>query len=497
MSTTAMSIANQEHQLPIGDAGLPAISHADVVFPFDGSVIGTAPVGDAASAGIAMTEAVTVLANIAATTSSARRALLVDIQQALADRSDEFEQLLVLETGKPAVDCAVEMARTLTTWTAAAEEVSRSNGETVPLDLQPLGAGMLGYFTRRPLGVVVGIAGFNYPVLLATHKIAPALAAGCPIVVKPSPDTPLATLMLVELIREVLASHGLPRAIVQMVNGGIEVGEALVRDSRAAVVSFTGSASVGHQIAKDAAPRKAVLELGSNTGLIVDDDADVDAAVDAVIRGGFYANGQACISVQRVLLLPAVAAEFSQKLTARLHEVVVGDPRDRATRVAPVINAASAARIRSWVSDAVDQGATVVASNAPTHDASAETVGGTKSLVYPTVLANVPRTSPLWCEEIFGPVVCLETVDTMDAAIDLVNDSRYGLQASVFTRSLANAFAAINRLDVGGVVVNEIPGFRSDIMPYGGVKDSGVGREGPRWAIEEFTTTRMAMIRPA
>ncbi len=497
MTIAKSSLELLGQSLPIGESGVPAAAQADIRFPFDGSIIGKAPVGDAASASLAMTEAAAALAAMAAAGTGKRRTLLMDIQEKLSARSEEFAQLLVLETGKPMVDCAVEMARTLTTWTAAAEEVSRTTGETVPLDLQPLGEGMLGYFTRRPAGVVVGIAGFNYPVLLATHKIAPALAAGCPIVIKPSPDTPLATLLLVELIREVLAAHDLPRAAVQMVNGGVDVGETLVGDSRAAVVSFTGSAAVGHQIARAAAPRKAVLELGSNTALIVDNDADVDAAVDAVIRGGFYANGQACISVQRVVLLAAIAEEFTNKLAIRIPEVVVGDPRDLATRVAPVINSASAVRITSWVAEALTQGAWIVASNAPVGSVRDDSGADPESLIYPTVLANVPHSSPLWCQEIFGPVVALETVDSMEVAIELVNESRYGLQASVFTRSLKSAFAAINGLDVGGVVVNEIPGFRSDIMPYGGVKDSGVGREGPRWAIEEFTTTRMAMIRPA
>ncbi|MGJ9402108.1 aldehyde dehydrogenase family protein [Arthrobacter sp. KK5.5] len=482
--------------LPVGESGVPCVGQSDVVFPYDGSVVGRAPLADAATAAAALDAAEAAAPAVAAATSGTRRAVLAAVHTELAARSAELQSLLVLETGKPSVDCAVEMARTLTTWQAAADEVTRLTGETVPLDLQPLGAGMLGYYTRRPAGVVVGIAGFNYPVLLATHKIAPAMAAGCPIILKPSPDTPLATLWMVDVVRGVLAAHGLPRAAVQLVNGGNDVGEALVGDPRAAVVSFTGSAAVGHRIARAAAPRKVVLELGSNTGLIVDDDADLDAAVDAVVRGGFYANGQACISVQRVVLVESIAQDFADRLAARLPEVVVGDPRDPATRVAQVINAASAARINSWVGQALEAGARVVAGGAPAGSA-AQTGGRADALVHPTVLAGVPHDSPLWCEEIFGPVVCLETVATMDAAIDLVNDSRYGLQAAVYTRSLANAFAAVNRLDVGGVVVNEIPGFRSDIMPYGGVKDSGSGREGPRWAIEEFTVSRMAMIRPA
>ncbi|MCI9887527.1 aldehyde dehydrogenase family protein [Micrococcales bacterium 31B] len=483
--------------LPVGDTGHPAAALSEITFPYDGSVIGTAPVGDPACVLAAFDAASAAAPILAGLTTGARRDLLVAIHAAIAAHASELQDLLILETGKPHLDCGVEMARTLTTWVAAAEEVTRSTGETVPLDLQPLGAGMLGYYTRRPAGTVVGIAGFNYPVLLATHKIAPALAVGCPIIVKPAPNTPLATLRMIELIRDVLATRGLPRSAVQLVNGGVDVGEALVRDPRAAVVSFTGSAAVGHQIARDAAPRKVVLELGSNTGLIVDNDADVAAAVDAVLRGGFYANGQACISVQRVILLPEVAEPFTAQLAARLREVVVGDPRDPATRVAPVINAASAGRITSWISAAVAAGARIVASNAPSGVRPDAPGGPLASLVYPTVLASVPRTSDLWREEIFGPVVCLTSVATLDEAIEVLNDSRYGLQASVYTRSLATAFAAVDRIDVGGVVVNEIPGFRSDIMPYGGVKDSGVGREGPRWAMEEFTTTRMAMIRPA
>ncbi|MFI8412100.1 aldehyde dehydrogenase family protein [Paeniglutamicibacter gangotriensis] len=492
MSTRSPFPAQLAQMLPVGEHGVGTTTSSPVVFPYDGSVIGQAPCGDARTAALALDEAAGTQAAMAATTTGARRALLMGIHDALASHGAELRELLVLETGKPAIDCAAEMARTLTTWQAAAEEVTRMTGETVPLDLQPLGAGMLGYYTRRPAGIVVGIAGFNYPVLLASHKIAPALAAGCPIIIKPSPDTPLATLWMVELIREVLAEHGLPRSIVQLVNGGIDVGERLVNDPRAAVVSFTGSADVGHRIARAAAPRKVVLELGSNTGLIVDADADLDAAVDAVIRGGFYANGQACISIQRVALHQDIAAEFTTKLAARMPEVVVGDPRDPATRVAPVINAASATRIRSWIRDAVDAGAQILET-----EGAPENHNGTEALVRPAVLLGVPRNSALWAQEIFGPVLCLEIVANIDEAIDLVNDSRYGLQAAIYTRSLANAFEAINRLDVGGVVVNEIPGFRSDIMPYGGVKDSGVGREGPRWAIEEFTITRMAMIRPA
>ncbi|MDQ0849188.1 acyl-CoA reductase-like NAD-dependent aldehyde dehydrogenase [Arthrobacter sp. B3I9] len=471
--------------LPVGDNWVPCADSAPVIFPFDGSTVAHSPVGGVEHAQRALEAADKAAPAVAALSTGTKRAILLAVHEALAARRTELENLLVLETGKPLVDCRVEVARTLTTWASAAEEVSHTHGETVPLDLQPLGEGMIGYWTRKPAGVIVGIAGFNYPLLLASHKLAPALAAGCPIILKPAPNTPLTTLWAVHLVREVLAAFGAPAEAVQLVTGGIDVGEALVADPRVAVVSFTGSAGVGHQIARNAAPRKAVLELGSNTGFIVAADAVIHDAVDAVIRGGFYANGQACISIQRIVVVEDVAQAFEDALLSRLDEVVVGDPRSESTRVAPVINEASRIRILGWIAKATEGGARVLA-------------GGTERdrTILPTVMADVPEDAELWCEEIFGPVVCLRTVPDVDTAIRVVNESRYGLQAAVYTKSLETAFRAVNELQVGGVVVNEIPGFRSDIMPYGGVKDSGTGREGPRFAIEEFTVTRMAMIRP-
>lgn len=477
--------------LPIGTAWREVADRARIVFPFDGSLVAEAPQSTTADSADALDAAEAARAEVAALTTAQRKAILTDIGARLRADRERFEQLLVLETGKPLRDCRVEMARTIVTFEATAEETSHVTGETVPLDLQELGRGMVGYYTRKPAGVVVGIAGFNYPVLLATHKLAPAIAAGCPIIVKPAPNTPLATIELFVIVRDVLTAHGVTGAAAQLVNGGPEVGELLVRDPRAQVVSFTGSAKIGHLIAQQAAPRKALLELGSNTGFIVADDADVEAAVSAVLAGGFYANGQACISVQRIVLQRRIADRFAARLTERLGELVVGDPRDPETNVAPVINDASGDRIRATVARALDAGAELLA---PSAEALAQ--ADRAAAVPPIVLGSVPRDVEVWREEIFGPVVCLTVVDSVDEAIDVVNDSRYGLQAAIFTTSLESAFAALDRLEVGGVVVNEIPGFRSDIMPYGGVKDSGVGREGPRYAIEEFTVTRMAMIRP-
>ncbi|WP_113695249.1 aldehyde dehydrogenase family protein [Amycolatopsis albispora] len=471
--------------LPIGSGWVSTSDTEPVRFPYDGSVVAAAPVGTVELARRAMDEAVAVAPAVAALPSRTRRAVLTGVRDRLAARQDELVELLVAETGKPLVDCRVEVARTLVTWEAAAEEVARLHGETVPLDLLPSGDGLVGFWTRKPIGVVVGIAGFNYPLLLASHKIAPSIAAGCPVVAKPAPATPLATLWLVHLVREAAEEAGAPVSMVQLVTGDVEVGSTLVTDPRVGAVSFTGSAAVGHRIARDAAPRKTLLELGSNAALVVAEDADLDAAADAVLRGGFYASGQACISVQRLLVVDSVADEFTGKLLARLGEVVIGDPREETTRVSALIDERSTKRVLAWVEQAVEAGAKVLGGG-----------GAEGGIVRPTVLADVPDDADCWAEEIFGPVVCLRRVSDVDEAFELVNASRYGLHASVFSRSLNTAFRALDQLEVGGVVVNEVPGFRSDTMPYGGVKDSGIGREGPRFAVEELTVTRMAVIRP-
>jgi acyl-CoA reductase-like NAD-dependent aldehyde dehydrogenase len=485
-----------------------------VHFPYDGAVVAEAPVGTVELARQALDEALAVRTQVGRLPSHVRRAALQGALSAIADQRDAFVDLLVLETGKPLVDCRVEVERTLLTLETAAEEVARLHGETVPLDLLPSGDGLQGFWVRKPIGVVVGITGFNYPLLLAAHKLAPALAAGCPVIIKPAPQTPLATLWLVHLVREALAAAGAPLAAAQLVTGGVEVGVTLTTDRRIGAVSFTGSAAVGHQIARDAAPTKVLLELGSNSALVVAEDADLAAAADAVVRGGYYASGQACISVQRVIVVESVRAAFLAELTPRLEEVVVGDPRDPATRVSALIDERSTARVRTWIDDAVTAGATLVH---PTSAAGPEPINSTNladtvnsniladtvrstslddTVIRPTVLLDLPHGQLVWDEEIFGPVIAIRSVPDIAAAFETVNASRYGLHASVFTSSLETAFAAIDQLDVGGVVVNEVPGFRSDVMPYGGVKDSGTGREGPRFAIEELTTTRMAIIRP-
>jgi len=470
--------------LPIGDGWVATPTTVSIRFPYDGTPVADAPEGSIEEAKIALQAAEDVADTVAGLPSRTRRAVLLAAHDALADLREDFEQLLVLETGKPLKDCRVEVTRTLVTLTAAAEEVARIHGETVPMDLLPSGDGLLGFWTRVPIGVVVGIAGFNYPLLLATHKIAPALAAGCPVVCKPAPQTPLATLWLVHLLRTAAADHGAPASMVQLVTGDAEVGSALVSDRRVGAVSFTGSSAVGHRIARDAAPTKVLLELGSNAALIVAPDADLDRAADAVIRGGYYASGQACISVQRVIVAQPVFDKFLDRVATRLENVVVGDPRRADTDVSALIDDRSTERVEEWVAAAMAAGARVVAGG-----------GRDGTLLRPVVLADVPDGVDVWDDEVFGPVVCIRAVPDVELAFDVANRSRYGLHASVWTTSLRTAFRAVQRLDVGGVIINEVPGFRSDTMPYGGVKSSGSGREGPRFAIDELTVTKMAVIR--
>ncbi len=479
--------------LPVGPGWRVPDRTAPVTDAWTREHLRDAPEGTAALAEEAMAHAEELRPAARRTTAAARKSLVRRCAGALRKRSAELEDLLVLETGKPRRDCRVEVLRTLSCWDAAAEEVGRNVGELVPVDLQSGGEDMLAWYRRRPLGTVVAITGFNYPLLLAGHKIAPALAVGAPSVLKPAPATALSALWLTAVVRGALREEGMDEGLLQCLTGGPDVGRALVEDPRAAIVSFTGSARVGHAIARAAAPRRTVLELGSNAALIVTGSADPAEAVDAVVRGAFYANGQACISVQRVLVLDDVDPGFEGRLSAALDGVVVGDPWEESTQVGALIDEGAADRVRTSVAKARERGARLLGrASVPEGVASS---GAARSLVAPQLLADVPLDDELWREEVFAPLACVRRVRDLDEAVRVANDSRYGLQAAIYTADLGEAYRAVDELEVGGVVVNQIPGFRSDVMPYGGVKDSGVGREGPRWAMEEYTVTRMALVR--
>lgn len=487
--------------LPVGDGWRATERTTPVLFPYDGSCVAHAPLGDVGVAEEALAAAASYAPAAAAMPVHERRRLLAGTAVALREQAAALAELLVLETGKPLVDCRTEVARTIVTFETAAEEASRLTGETVALDHVPGGEGMLGFWVRRPVGVVVGVTGFNYPLLLAAHKVAPALGAGCPVIVKPAPATPLTTLVLVSLLRDA----GCPGAAVQLVTGDADVGACLTTDPRTAAVSFTGSAEVGHRIAASVGAKKVVLELGSNAALVVTASADLERAADAVVRGGFYASGQACISVQRVVVEQAVLEPFLALLAPRVAAVCTGDPREEGTRVAALIDARATERVGAWVEEAVAAGARLLAGGrrdaggrGDVGGSDADAPGGADGSggVAPTLLADVPDGVRCWDEEIFGPVVCVRGVRDLDEAVSVVNRSRYGLHASVFTGELAAAFSAAARIEAGGILINEVPGYRADNMPYGGVKDSGLGREGPRFAMEEFTVTKMIMVRP-
>ena len=345
--------------LPVGDSWM-SVPTKTVRFPFDGSAVGEAPQGSTEIARAAVGYAAQARRPVAALPTHVRRSVLLAVADELESQRDELIGLLVLETGKPLRDCRTESDRATLAVRLAAEEAGRIHGETVPLDLGTSGAGLTGFWIRRPIGVVVGITGFNYPLLLAAHKIAPALAAGCPVICKPAPQAPLAVLWLASLFRDALARFGATPAAVQVVTGDAEVGSVLVTSASIGAVSFTGSARVGHEIARAAAPTKVLLELGSNAALIVAADADLDAAAAAVARGGFYASGQACISVQRVLVDSRVADRFVPMLRDRVAELRVGDPRLDSTDVSALIDDAATARVNSWIGRAVAAGAEVV-----------------------------------------------------------------------------------------------------------------------------------------
>ncbi|MPZ53149.1 MAG: aldehyde dehydrogenase family protein [Acidimicrobiia bacterium] len=467
--------------LPIAGHWRQTIEKAAVVFPYDGSVVAQAPVGSPDDAATALDTAESARKAVASLPTHERRRCLNSVADELAGRTEELIDLLILETGKPRRDCVTEVTRSIITFRMAAEECARVTGETVPLDLLPSGEGMFGFWVREPIGVVVGITGFNYPLLLASHKIAPAMGVGCPIIVKPAPNTPLATLFLTHLIQTV----GYPADGVQVVTGDAAVGETLTTDTRVRAVSFTGSAAVGYTIAKNVGAARVTLELGSNAALVVTGSADLARAANAVARGGYYASGQACISVQRIIAEESIAGGFTAFVADRVKSLVVGDPRHADTDVAPLINRAATDRVTQWIDQALVAGAEVVTGGQLGDDR-----------IEPTVVRNVADGQPLWDEEVFGPVVAIREVPDLDAAIDVVNRSRFGLHVSIFTSDIASAVTVARRIEAGGILINEVPGFRADNMPYGGVKHSGMGREGPRFAMEEFTVTKMIMVRP-
>jgi acyl-CoA reductase-like NAD-dependent aldehyde dehydrogenase len=455
----------------------------DVVHPWDGRRVATVSLPTDAQVEEAVAAADRVRGELIATPAHARAAALAHVSARLAERAEEVALLLVEENGKPLKWARGEVARAVSTFRWAAEEARRWSGDLQRLDTDVAGEDRLAVVRRRPRGPVLAIAPFNFPLNLVAHKVAPSLAVGAPVVIKPAPSTPLSALLLGEL----LAETALPAGSWSVLPVPNERMPALVADPRLPVVSFTGSGPVGWSI-RDAVPRKhVVLELGGNAAAVVcadwSSDEDLDRAAERIAVFGTYQAGQSCISVQRVLVDRSVYERFLPRLLERVSVLAVGDPRDEKTDVGPLVDEAAAGRVADWVDEAVRAGAVL------------RTGGVRDGATYaPTVLTDVPAGSRVWEEEVFGPVLAVVPVDGVDEAFAAVNASRYGLQAGVFTHDLQVAFRAARDLEVGGVVVGDVPSYRADQMPYGGVKESGSGREGVRSAMDDLSEETVRVL---
>ncbi|MGZ4280714.1 MAG: aldehyde dehydrogenase family protein [Gaiellaceae bacterium] len=451
----------------------------EVRSPYSGEVVGRVAKGGAAETKRAIDAAEAAMRE--PLPAHKRAEILVRVVAGIARRHDEIARQISDEAGKPLKAARVETSRAMSTYTFAAVEARKLAGEMVPMDAAQAGEGKLAFTLRQPIGIVGAISPFNFPLNLVAHKLAPALAAGCAVVLKPASQTPLSALLLAELEEEA----GLPPGWLSVIAGSAsEIGDVLVEDERVRAITFTGSGGVGWKL-KERAPKKKVnLELGNATPVIVAADADLDAAAAAMAANAFAFAGQSCISVQRIYVERPAYDGFLERFLPRVEALVVGDPAAEDTDVGPVIDQDAKERILEWIEEARSGGAEIL-------------TGGVEreGLIGPTVIANASPELKVSCEEVFGPVVTVNPVDSLDEAIELANGTRYGLQAGIFTSAMQTALRAGRELEFGGVIVNEAPTFRSDQMPYGGVKDSGNTREGPHYAVHELTEERLVVLQ--
>ncbi len=452
-----------------------------VLTPWNQSVVGAVPLATRAEALIAVAAAEKSFATTRSLPAHERQRILAAVSAGITAKRSEFAATIVAEAGKPLKAALAEVDRAVFTFKVASEEAGREGGEVLPLDLLPGTEGRFGLVRRFPVGPVLAITPFNFPLNLVAHKLAPAIAAGCPVLLKPAPQTPLSALALGKLIVE----SGWPTAALSVLPMANEDAEWLVEhEERLKMLSFTGSARVGWQLKAKAGKKKVMLELGGNAAMIVHSDCgDLGTVVDRAIAGGFTYSGQSCISVQRILVERPIFQTFTWKMVEAAARLVSGDPADERTDIGPVIRESEAARIVEWADEALAQGARIVA-------------GGVRegSMVEPTILSGTRSPMKVVDEEVFGPVVCIDAYDDFDSALERANQSRFGLQTGLFTRDMSRILRAYERLDVGALIVGESPSWRLDSMPYGGVKDSGEGREGVRWAIGEMTQSKLLVL---
>ena len=409
-----------------------------------------------------------------------RQAVLSHCAARFEARADELAQALCVEAGKPIKDSRGEVSRLVDTFRIAAEESVRLKGEIIPLDISERAKQYTGMWKRYPIGPCSFISPFNFPLNLAAHKVAPALAVGCPFLLKPASLTPVGAL----IIGEVLAECDLPEGAFSILPCPRDAADLFTTDDRFKLLSFTGSPGVGWDLKSKAGKKKVVLELGGNAACIVHEDADIDDAIERIIIGAFYQSGQSCISVQRLLIHAPIYATFRDRLVAATRELRAGDPKSEETFIGPIISEKEARRIEAWVQSAIDHGARLLCGG-----------GRMGSIVEATLLEDVPSSEAVCSEEVFGPVAVLDSYDDFGEALERTNDSAFGLQAGLFTRDVFRIHRAWDELEVGGLMVNEVPSWRVDHMPYGGVKDSGLGREGIVYAMEDMTEIRFLGLR--
>jgi acyl-CoA reductase-like NAD-dependent aldehyde dehydrogenase len=477
--TQAVATTAAERRLLIGGEWIETGSWIEVRSPYDGSLVGRVPKAAADDARRAVDAAEKAMRE--PLHAHERAAVLDAVAAALSERHDDVARTISAEAGKPLKAARVEANRAVSTFTMAAVEARKLAGDAVPMDASPAGVGKMAVTLRIPIGIVGAISPFNFPLNLVAHKIAPALAAGCAVVLKPASQTPLSALLLAELEAEA----GLPSGWLNVVCGpASEIGDVLVGDERVRMISFTGSASVGWGLRERAPRKKVTLELGNTTPVIVAADADLEDAAERLAANAFSFAGQSCISVQRIYVERAAYDRFVELFLPKVEGLRVGDPAEEDTDVGPLISQDDRDRVLSWIEEARDAGAEILA-------------GGTLDgdLLRPTVIADPPADAKVVSEEVFGPVCTVAPYDGLDEAIALANGTRYGLQAGVFMRDVKQVLRAAAELAFGGVTVNEAPTFRADQMPYGGVKESGNTREGPAYAIREMTEERVVVLQ--
>ncbi len=453
----------------------------EIASPYDGSLVGRVAIGDVELVGRAVKSAHRAL-NETEFPQHERAAVLDRAADLLTKQSDDFARTICLEAGKPIKQASAEAERAVSTLKFSAVECRKLTGETVPMEASAAGAGKMGMVLRLPVGVIGAITPFNFPLNLVCHKIGPAIAAGCPVVQKPAGQTPLSSLKLAELLLEA----GLPKTWLHVICGsGSEVGNAIVEHPQVAMITFTGSVPVGWGIRAKVPHKRVSLELGSTAPLIVNEDGDWQTAADKASVHAYSHAGQSCISIQRIFLHESVADKFLDRFLEKVESLKVGDPLDAETDVGPVIDEGNRDRVVDLIDEARNGGAEILAGGEV----------GESGLLKPTVIKNPSKEHKVVCQEVFGPVVTVHPFSDFDEALKQANDSNYGLQAGVFTSDISDALKAANALEFGGVLINEVPTFRADQQPYGGIKDSGNTREGPAYAIREMTEERFVSLQ--